>query len=248
MKRLLRITRWILTALAVVFFVIGGIGWFTGFHTPPWEDASYEMPLGDLDGIAVDSKGNLYCASQFYSRVQKYDSNGRFLLGWPIDCAGGIFRIRMTRNDELEVVTARKDMYYRFSPQGELLEAWHTDGKLFHHFGPSSSSECSGADGTVYQVHYQWLSPSVVKVDPSGKRTTVVSTPFRKWIIMGPYPAWLFLMAGVLILMVLNKDKVFRKSEYRWYPAPLARLMKALFKKNDGREPCSDDHVGEDRA
>jgi tripartite motif-containing protein 71 len=36
----------------------------------------------DSEGIAVDSSGNVYVADTNNNRIQKFDSNGRFLTTW----------------------------------------------------------------------------------------------------------------------------------------------------------------------
>jgi hypothetical protein len=198
-----RCMRRILHVFACLLVVLGGIGLFTELLTP-WLDASFEMPLGQLRGIAVDSTGHLYCASQFYHRVHKYDSDGRFLLGWPID-TDGVFRIRCNRNDELEVATARGEMFYRFSSDGELLEQKNCD--LYARFGSENEKQCRGRDGSVYEIAGRSVFPAVVRVASTGRRETVVSVPFRKWVFMGPFPAWFFFMGGGLVALALNKDK-----------------------------------------
>ncbi len=88
-----------LRIIAYALLVLGGVGWFSGFFPLPWLDSTFEMPLGDLKGIAVDSSGQIYCGAQFYSRIQQYDFSGRFVAGWFIDSSGGAFRIRINTND-----------------------------------------------------------------------------------------------------------------------------------------------------
>ncbi|MBN2295349.1 MAG: hypothetical protein JXM70_23160 [Pirellulales bacterium] len=212
-KRKRLILKGVLQVLACLFVIAGGIGWFSGFIPPLWINSSYEMPLGDLQGIAVDSSDNIYCASQFYHRVQKYDSTGNFLMGFPIDTSGA-FRIRINQSDDLEVATVRDDDYYRFSPDGELLEKKNDD--LYDSFGSQNEDQCQGPDSSVYQIHSRFMFPVVVKTSPKGKKKIVVSTPFKKWIFMGPFPAWFFWMIGVLIVMYLNKDDLIRRMRRAW--------------------------------
>jgi hypothetical protein len=86
MNRALRI-------LGIVLLSLGGVGWFSGFLDIPWAGSKYEMPPGDLRGLAVDASGNICCGAQSYSRVQKYDPEGRFLFSLRIGAGGGAFRI-----------------------------------------------------------------------------------------------------------------------------------------------------------
>lgn len=78
-------TKYVTRIIAVLFTVIGCIGFFAGALTGLGFDFrnldSFELPLGNLRGIAVDSEGNIYCGLQFYSRIQVYDAQGNFIYG-----------------------------------------------------------------------------------------------------------------------------------------------------------------------
>jgi len=196
--------------LAYILLFLGGIGWFSGFFDIPWADSGYEMPLGDLVGVAVDSSGNIYCGVRFYSRVQKYDPKGHFLFSLHIGAGGGAFRIQVNEKDELEVATARTNRLYRFSPEGELLEQRDDVHHFFADFGTQGERQCRGPENSVYQIPTALLFPSVVKISSSGQKTTVVSVPLYKWFVMGPFPAWLFWMVAILLLggmQYLDKKK-----------------------------------------
>ena len=73
--------------LALPFIIIGYIGWFS-----PFLGAAFfknEFPIGHCLGFAVDSQGRIYTGSGFYNRVQIYNSEGRYLRGWPIGTSFG---------------------------------------------------------------------------------------------------------------------------------------------------------------
>jgi hypothetical protein len=119
--------RYVISIFSTFFLVIGAIGFFSGplasgFGVSFDNLDSFEFPLGDLEGIAVDSEGNIYCGLQFYSRIQVYDAKGNFIYGKFIDSAGGAFRIRINNDDQLEVATARNDKLYIFERGGTLVK------------------------------------------------------------------------------------------------------------------------------
>jgi hypothetical protein len=179
------------------------------------------MPLGDLNGVAVDSSGNVYCGAQFYSRVQKYDRDGHFLFSLHVSGGGGAYRIRVNENDELEVATVRTSTLFRFSPSGEMLEKRQRAQHAYADFGIEGERQCRGPDGSVYRIRRALLFPSVVKTSPSGEQSTVVSVPFHKWLVMGPHPAFLFwiaamlLFGGVYYLGKKGKDAKGRKPQLK---------------------------------
>ena len=61
----------VIQVFAAALCLLSAFGWWSKFYHPLWAGREFEMPLGALEGVAVDSDGNIYCASQFYSRVQK---------------------------------------------------------------------------------------------------------------------------------------------------------------------------------
>jgi len=167
--------------------------------------SDFEMPLSRLEGVAVDSSGNVYCGTQAYGRVQKYDPDGRFLWSLRIDAGGGVFRIRVNQYDELEVVTARTGLFYLCSSEMQLIEKYDIDvHEVFEDFGAEGEKQCRGPDGSIYRVGPSWLFPSIVRIAPSGEETTVISVPLHKWFFMAPCPAWLFALGGAFISCCLN--------------------------------------------
>jgi hypothetical protein len=219
----------ILQIIGFAILGLGVLGWFAGFSISlldiPRIGPTYEMPLGDLSGIAVDSSGNIYCGAQFYSRIQKYDSEGRFLFGLRIDASGGGFRFRVNKNDELEVGTSRTDLVYRFSPSGELLERKNDiKHRFFDELGSEGEIQCYEPYNILYKIPTSTLFPSVVRITPSGQTRTVVSVPFQKWLLMGPLPAILYWFAGMILLAIAYHLEKKRKSNPKNTSCDLQKL------------------------
>jgi hypothetical protein len=200
--------KFVVYAVAALFVAIGSIDFLAGalignvVKTPD----GFELPLGDLKGIAVDSDGNIYCGTQYYSRVQVYDSEGHYIRGKFVDSAGGAFRIRINPNNELEVATARNDKLYRFGKDGTLVTELSDVGYYFSEFGKSGETQYYDEKQNVtYQIRWSLLGAYVVKKSASGERKVIVKTPFHKWLFQGPNPAWFFLMVGILMFACTEK-------------------------------------------
>jgi hypothetical protein len=187
-------------------FLWGTIG-FIGFMAGPvitlgseeFPD-EIELPLGALEGIAVDSDGNIYCGVQFYHRVQVYDPKGNYIRGTFVDSAGGAFRIRINQNDELEVATVRNDKLYRFGKDGTLVTELSDVHHYYGEFGETGETQCYDEKQKVtYQIRWSPFSTYIEKKNASGKTKVIVKTPFNKWLFQGPYPAWFFGIVGALI-------------------------------------------------
>jgi len=204
-------TRYVIRIVAALFLAIGFIGFLAGAITGLGFDFrnldSFELPLGDLKGIAVDSEGNIYCGLQFYSRVQVYDNEGKFIYGKFINSAGGAFRIRINEDDQLEVATARNDKLYLFEKNGTLVNELSDVGHYFHDFGKTGEARYHDKrQNTTYFRRASLLGSYIAKRDSSGEEKVLVRTPFHKWLFMGPLPAWLFIVVGVVMSIFVRKD------------------------------------------
>ena len=220
--------KFVVRAIAALLMAIGFVDFLAGVvignfvKTPD----GFELPLGDLKGIAVDSDGNIYCGTQYYSRVQVYDSEGHYIRGTFVDSAGGAFRIRINQNDELEVATARNDKLYRFGKDGTLVNELSDVHHYYGEFGEMGETQCyDGRQNTTYRIRWSPLGSYIDKKGVSGKTKVIVRIPFYKWLFQGPYPAWCFAMAGAPLYgctkkhplnYLLGLDRIDRDKHLFW--------------------------------
>ncbi len=187
-----------LSLVGTVLVVLGFSSWTYGFVVSegisPWTDQSDEFPLGDLEEIVVDSKGRIYTADRFYSRVQMYDRSGRFVRGWFM--SAGQSNIHLDTFDRLSV-HARAELRI-YSGKGKLLSTKDV-GPQFQLPSDGEKFRKRDAAGNLYQAEGV-LFPHVIKVTPGGQQKQLVSVPWSKWFWMGPLPAWLFGAVGILCL------------------------------------------------
>ena len=199
----------------LIFAVLGAIGWFGSliavWELPFWGAYSNELPLGDLKGITVDSKGRLYCGLQSYSRIQVYDATGNFLHGWFVRANGGAFRIRINSVDQLEVATARNDMLFTFDHNGLIVDQSSNVSHYFDKFGEKGERIYFDKTGILYSIRGGFFSPRVVRQDQSGNESTIVTTAWYKWLVMKPFPAWLFLAIAGILQIIKKRLVTFEK-------------------------------------
>ena len=203
--------KFIVHAVAALFLAIGSIGFFAGFlvgNVVKFPEG-FELPLGVLKGIAVDSDGNIYCGTWYYSRVQVYDSKGHYIRGTFVDSAGGAFRIRINHNDQLEVATARNNKLYRFGKDGTLVTELSDVGYYFDGFGKNGETQYNDVrQNATYQIRWSLLGAYVVKKSASGETKVIVRTPFHKWLFQGPSPGWFFLMVAAIMFACVRKHSL----------------------------------------
>jgi hypothetical protein len=208
------VNRW-LRALRRIFSIILGVvglfgllsGCFVRSHLVSI-GPSCELPLANVKSIAVDSQGSIYCASAYYARVQQYDRNGGFLRGWSIDANGGIFALRVNEFDQLEVFVERGDTLYTFDATGHSLGSLPVDRELTGRFnGLTADSE----NGRLV-VENRLIVPRIVRTDANGTSAVLISTSLSELVIMGPFPAWAFFTAGLILWQVGRKSQFLPQS------------------------------------
>jgi hypothetical protein len=185
-------------------------GFLTAFEKAFWVSPKTELPLGDIGGIAADSNGNVYMIAHFYSRIQKYSSDGEFLRGWPSNHNNP--RLRVNQHDQLEVADDRRtrsgddfpDTLSTYDSNGDLISEEVVDG-CYDEFGEESEKSCQDNNGNKYSIHNKYWWPHVIKTTNQGAETKAVKTPFHLWLILGPFPAWIFMAVGLVGLGKLNK-------------------------------------------
>lgn len=180
---------------------LGLFGFSTGgLHKAFWVSSKTELPLGELGGVAVDSKGNIYCLANFYCRIQKYASDGTFLKGW--SSPDNNPRIRVDERDQLELANDNRtmsgddpDTFSIYDSEGNLISKKVMDD-CYSRFGQECERLCRTTSGDIYTIRSKWLWPHIVKKAPSGIESVVVDTPLYLWLILGPFPSWIFIAVG----------------------------------------------------
>jgi DNA-binding beta-propeller fold protein YncE len=131
------------------------------------------------NGIAVDSKGNIYVADTGNHRVQKLDANGRFLAEWRGPSPGfyGPRDIWIASDDVAYVVDQGRSRVVRLDGNGTALASWGTQGTGDGQFDEPTSVAVDAGRNRVYVA------------DPRNRRIEVFDnqgTLLAKW----PVPEW----------------------------------------------------------
>ena len=169
--------------------------------------SNYELPLGDVKSIAVDSQGRIYCAVEMYSRVQQYDSDGRFLRSWLVPANRGTFRLRVNDTDELEVYVSRGSTLFTFDAEGRLVRSSGVEPDIFHEFAERTAMLPGGEELKVSRCR---LVRCIVERDVQGNNhPLIVSRP--EWLVAEPIPAWLLFAGGLTLYEMARKASQGKK-------------------------------------
>ena len=215
MQNRMRVNKKLLTTInyvSVVFFIVGVGGFlssavctFVAMSGNPRVTTWARFPLGDLGSLGVDSKGNLYCGSIFYCRIQVYSPQGEFIRGWFLNSGGGTFQIEIDKEEKLHVHTARGNKYFIFSKEGKLLHKEIPWSGEISSLGSFFKNDYTGNDGNTYTIRHHWYLPIVVKTNAKGKDSVIVSDPFFLWLLNGPFPVFFWIVLAVILRAVKYK-------------------------------------------
>ena len=204
-------TRWVepTRILARALLGWGFVCWITAstLHWLPDSEALryFEMPLGSISGIAVDSAANIFCFSKGYRRIQAYDEAGRFVMGWFVETSGAGGRIWIDTEDKLHLAAENPDRHYIFSKDGLLLEKSKGGRALLDGMASEPALSVEFGGGSFY-IGKGFPGPEILGPDSDGKAVVLVSTPFWMWILKAPIPAWYFMILGAFLLFVLKES------------------------------------------
>ncbi len=194
--------------LTLPLIILGYIGWFGPFLGGAL--FPNEVPIGHCLGVVVDHQNRIYLGEGFYGKIQVYDSEGNFLKGWPVDAAGGVFRMRLSDQNKLEVATVRTNRLLTYDANGQLLETKENVGRdLYDEWSQVDECKYQDREGNLYEYQNILTFPRVIKTSPTGHKSVIVSTSIRQWLFTGPFPAWLFGATGIGLMFFAFGNVIF---------------------------------------
>jgi hypothetical protein len=214
----------VLKILIVILFMIGIVGWsipalFSLFNMsyPP----KIELPLGHPKGVAVDKLGNIYCGSQFYERIQAYDSEGKFIRGFNVGFrrgSGSVFSFIINGNNELHIHVYHAlltnvgmiDYLIIYDLEGNLINTEEFPSKHAPRFR-ETKNKAKDSCGNLY-ILKGFLFPRVIKQAANGTKSIIISTPIWLWPFQGPEPTFACFFLGMFGLIFLRIKSDWKSS------------------------------------
>jgi len=129
--------------------------------------------FGTPEGIAVDSSGNVYVADTYNNRIQKFDPDGGFIIGWgrreleyfnrpydvAVDSSGNAYAVN-TNNHRIEKFSSERTYY---------ITAWGSQGSRDGQFNYPKGIAVDSS-GNVYVADTD--NHRIQKFDPDGRFIT----------------------------------------------------------------------------
>ena len=131
--------------------------------------------LEEPNGIAVDGAGNIYVAEIGHNhRVQKLAPDGTFIAEWTPGLYGPR-RIAIGPDGSVYVVDSGRNRIVKFSPNGQVLTTWGSEGNSDGQFKGFSSVAVDPINNKVYVADS--LNSRIQVFDSDGKFLTKWSVP-----------------------------------------------------------------------
>jgi hypothetical protein len=165
-----------------------------------------QVPLAMPNGIAIDSKDNIYLSIIKFQRIQVYDKNGKFIKGWSasIGHSGRNHRFFVDEQDRLHVLSNFNHAVYETN--GELLSINEVYNSERHKDrGANNPRLAKDRDGNIYEFEDQSESESfnslysrVIKTTRDGQQSIFITDPLPLWLIKANFPAFGFMMLSMI--------------------------------------------------
>lgn len=165
-----------------------------------------QFPLGNLNGIAVDKKGDIYLGVRGYSRIQRYNSEGVFLKGWFINTGSGLFDIWIDDKNNLNVRVVKPSDHLIFNADGQLLKTTKITSPEEDEYLAQKASGLRTKDafGNTYAIENPKWSPKVVKINSVGKKSILIKDPVHFYLFRYPQPLFSIGIIGFIMSAVIG--------------------------------------------
>ncbi|MBI4607046.1 MAG: hypothetical protein HY721_34210 [Planctomycetes bacterium] len=95
---------------------------------PTWPSRPQGVAWGDMPGIAVDPKDNVWAFTRASPPVQVYDASGKLVRSWGDDLVGRAHHIRVDRQGNVWIADIGHHTVSQLTPEGKLLRTLGTKG------------------------------------------------------------------------------------------------------------------------
>lgn len=135
-----------------------------------WPQRPADFTWGDMPGITVDAKDNVYIFTRAQPPVQVYDPSGKYLRGWGGKNVKSAHHIRVDPEGNIWIADVGNHVVEKYTPDGKLLMTLGTKGKAGRdekHFNRPTDMAITPS-GDIY-ISDGYGNARVVHCDGTGK-------------------------------------------------------------------------------
>ena len=163
------------------------------------------FPLSNLNGFDVDRNGYIYCYSGFHHRLQIFDGTGHFQRGWFVKAAR-VGEIHVDESGRIHFVDT-SDKQFIFDINGNILEESKESGIYRRYYELARKKVTQDGNGNTYKPRITMLNTRILKVDPVGVKSSIITDPFYLWPFRIFFPAFLFIGVGGFLFMKFCRER-----------------------------------------
>jgi DNA-binding beta-propeller fold protein YncE len=137
---------------------------------PSWPQKTAAASWGEMPGVAVDGKDQVWIYTRAKPPVQVYDAGGKFLRGWGDELVGKAHHIKFDPEGNVWLADVGFHVVMQLTPEGKLLKTLGTKGTAGEdetHFNQPTDMAVTSA-GEVF-VSDGYGNSRIVHFDKTGK-------------------------------------------------------------------------------
>lgn len=159
------------------------------------------FPLSVPEKIVTDNKGQIYCISRFYNRLQVFGSRGQFLRGWFINLPAGRYNISIDPEGNVCLFAKNNRKGYKYNSSGKRIG--EVGNPYFaEKYQLEQLTKTENSLGYAYDIQNPFFLPGIVKTSDSGQESLLYRQPFGLWLVTMPIPGFVFFM----MLLITEKS------------------------------------------
>ncbi len=165
--------------------------------------AAFEYP----QNLMVDGIGRIYCFTRSLQRLQIYDNEGEFLIGWFVKSP---HVIAVEQDSGQITITDFKDTQIVYDIDGNVINETTVSKGTYEQMRSLDRDNRRHQDsyGNIYQSSPTIVNPYVVKVTPKGsEKKIVLREPFYLWPFRWFFPGSIFLLLPPVTWAILGAIK-----------------------------------------
>lgn len=179
----------------IAIFLFSHVAWLLAFCDFNFLTNKSRFPLDQIEWVGVDDKETVYCLSVTYSRIQVFNSEGKFLRGWFVRIPRGGYQISLSKDANV-VLGKNGKAYHVYDQFGKLKSPEERHSRILI---AERSRKAMDAKGNTYELKSPLIRPHILKEKTNnGTKFILTKDPIGLWFHTTPFPFWIFLIVGAL--------------------------------------------------